>query len=45
MIADPTTENLVLGSADLVMSVVSIACPVVGITYFTGRLIYDIFKD
>jgi hypothetical protein len=45
MVSNPTTENFILGSADLVMGVVSIGCPVVGLVYFTGRIIYDIVSE
>lgn len=45
MSTNPTTESLVLGSADLIMGVVSIGCPVVGLIYFSGRIIYDIASE
>ena len=45
MTTNPTTENLILGSADLIMGVISIGCPVVGLVYWTGRIIYDIVSE
>lgn len=45
MVRDTTTENLLLGSADLIMGIVSIGCPVVGLVYFTGRIIYDMTSE
>lgn len=45
MATNPTIDNLLLGTTDLFVGVVSISCPVVGLIYFTGRIIYDIARE
>ena len=42
---NPTTENWVLGSADIVMTGVSIFFPVAGVVYFGGRFIYEAYNN
>jgi hypothetical protein len=42
---NPTTDNLLLGTTDLAMGSVSLGCPAIGLVYFTGRFIYDIYAE
>ena len=42
---NPTTDNLLLGTSDILMGVVSTAFPIVGLVYFGGRLILDYYDS